>query len=379
MSKNTDLSELINYVKGANSGRLTFPFYTTTTSFTGTVAGYLAFDSSGNILTTTSPATQWTTLLSNIYYNTGNVGIGIMTPLYKLDVVGDINITGAFRVNGVAIGTGGGGGISGAGTANYLTKWSSSTSVTNSLAYDDGTNFLIGTTTSLYKLTVQPTANVNFGVGKATIFATDDSVFLNAVNNTYGSIPLAINASHIGLYIGFSEALRITTSKQMLIGTTTGISGGGTLQVEGDVNISGTFKVNGTAIGTGGGGGGNISGSGSSGYVSMFTAGTTIGNSSILTETLGSSAMFTLFFLSNNSVNLGYVSFISSATDTGVMVMNVRKAITGSYAITDLLISSTRVIFSNGIRANNLPVYNTGLSDGDLYRDGEYVKIYFTP
>lgn len=379
MSKNTDLSELINYVKGANSGRLTFPFYTTTTSFTGTVAGYLAFDSSGNILTTTSPATQWTTSGSNIYFNSGNVGIGTATPAYKLDLVGDINITGSFRINGTPIGTGGGGGISGAGTANYLTKWSSSTSVTNSLAYDDGTNFLIGTTTSLYKLTVQPTANVNFGVGKATIFATDDSVFLNAVNNTYGSIPLAINASHIGLYIGFSEALRITTSKQMLIGTTTGISGGGTLQVEGDVNISGTFKVNGTAIGTGGGGGGNISGSGSSGYVSMFTAGTTIGNSSILTETLGSSAMFTLFFLSNNSVNLGYVSFISSATDTGVMVMNVRKAITSSYAITDLLISSTRVIFSNGIRANNLPVYNTGLSDGDLYRDGEYVKIYFTP
>ncbi len=378
MSKNTDLSELINYVKGANSGRLTFPFYTATTSFTGTVAGYLAFDSSGNILTTTSPATQWTTSGSNIYFNSGNVGIGTATPAYKLDLVGDINITGSFRINGTPIGTGGGGGISGAGTANYLTKWSSSTSVTNSLAYDDGTNFLIGTTTSLYKLTVQPTANVNFGVGKATIFATDDSVFLNAVNNTYGSIPLAINASHIGLYIGFSEALRITTSKQMLIGTTSGISGGGTLQVEGDVNISGTFKVNGTAIGTGGGGG-NISGSGNAGYVSMFTAGTTIGNSSILTETLGSSAMFTLFFLSNNSVNLGYVSFISSSTDTGVMVMNVRKSISGSYASTDLLISSTRVIFSNGIRANNLPVYNTGLSDGDFYRDGEFVKIHYTP
>lgn len=378
MSKNTDLSELINYVKGANSGRLTFPFYTSTTSFTGTVAGYLGFDSSGNILTTTSPATQWTTLLSNIYYNTGNVGIGTIAPLYKLDVVGDINITGAFRINGIAIGTGGGGGISGAGTANYLTKWSSSTSVTNSLAYDDGTNLLIGTTTSLYKLTVQPTTNVNFGVGKASIFATDDAVFLNSVNNTYGTIPLAINASHIGLYIGFSEALRITTSKQMLIGTTTGISGGGTVQVAGDVNISGTFKVNGTAIGTGGGGG-NISGSGNSGYVSMFTAGTTIGNASILTETLGSSSMFTLFFLSNNSVNIGYISFISSSTDTGVMVMNVRKAIAGSYTSTDLLISSSRVIFSGNIRANNLPFFNTGLSDGDLFRDGEYVKIYYTP
>lgn len=378
MSKNTDLSELINYVKGASSGKLTFPFYTSTTSFTGTVAGYLAFDSSGNILTTTSPATQWTTSGANIYYNTGNVGINNASPAYKLDVVGDINITGAFRINGTSIGTGGGGGVSGSGTTNYLTKWSGATSLTNSLAFDDGSNFMIGGTTSLYKLTVQPSTNINFGVGKATLNSTDDSIFINSVNNTYGSIPLLFNSAHLGFYIGFSEAMRITSSKVVMIGTSGGISGGGLLQVNGDVNISGTFKVNGTAIGTGGGSG-NISGSGNAGYVSMFTAGTTIGNSSILTETLGSSAMFTLFFLSNNSVNLGYVSFISSATDTGVMVMNVRKSITSSYTSTDLLISSTRVIFSNNIRANNLPLYSTGLSDGDLYRDGEYVKIYYTP
>ncbi len=378
MSKNTDLSELINYVKGASSGKLTFPFYTSTTSFTGTVAGYLAFDSSGNILTTTSPATQWTTSGANIYYNTGNVGINNSSPAYKLDVVGDINITGAFRINGTSIGTGGGGGVSGSGTTNFLTKWSGATSLTNSIASDDGTNFLIGTTTSLYKLTVQPSSNINFGVGKASLNSTDDSIFLNAVNNTYGSVPMLLNAAHMGFYIGFSEAMRITSSKIVLINTTSGVSGGGQLQVNGDVNISGTFKVNGTAIGTGGGGG-NISGSGSSGYVSMFTAGTTIGNSSILTETLGSSAMFTLFFLSNNSTNLGYVSFISSSTQTGVMVMNVRKAVTATYVSTDLLIDSTRVIFSNGIRANNLPFYSTGLSDGDFYRDGDTVKIYFTP
>jgi hypothetical protein len=36
----------------------------------------------------------------------GNVGIGTLTPAYKLDVAGDVNITGAFRVNGTAIGAG---------------------------------------------------------------------------------------------------------------------------------------------------------------------------------------------------------------------------------------------------------------------------------
>lgn len=379
MSKNTDLSELINYVKGASSGKLTFPFYTSTTSFVGTVAGYLAFDSSGNILTTTSPATQWTTSGSNIYFNTGNVGINNSSPAYKLDVVGDINITGAFRINGTSIGTGGGGGVSGSGTTNYLTKWSGATSLTNSIAFDDGTNFMIGGTTSLYKLTVQPASNINFGVGKATLFATDDSIFVNSVNNTYGSVPMLFNSAHLGFYIGFSEAMRITSSKIVMIGTTSGISGGGLLQVNGDVNISGTFKVNGTAIGTGGGGTGNISGSGTATYVSMFTASTTIGSSSIVTETFGAASMYSLLWLSNNSVNLGYISFVSSGTETGTMIMNVKKAITGGYSDATLLIQSNRVIFSDGIRANNLPFYNTGLSDGDLYRDGEYVKIYYTP
>jgi len=291
MSKNTDLSELINYVKGISSGRLTFPFYTATTSFTGTVAGYLAFDSSGNILTTTSPATQWTTSGANIYYNTGNVGINNASPAYKLDVVGDINITGAFRINGTSIGTGGGGGVSGSGTTNYITKWSGSTSLTNSLIFDNGTGVSVGSSNPLYKFTVQPNTNLNFGVGFASLNSTDDSIFVNAVNNSYGAIPLLLNASHLGFYIGFSEAMRITSSKIVLVNTTSGVSGGGILQVNGDVNITGTFKVNGTAIGTGGGTG-NISGSGNYATVPIFTASQTIGNSSLFASPSGDSGAY---------------------------------------------------------------------------------------
>lgn len=283
MSKNTDLSELINYVKGISSGRLSFPFYTSTTSFTGTVAGYLGFDSSGNILTTTSPATQWTTSGANIYYTTGNVGIGVTNPAYKVDVNGDVNITGAFRINGVAIGSGGGGGISGAGTTNFLTKWSSGTSVTNSIAFDNGTEFGVGTSSPLYKFTVQPFANINFGVGRTTLFSADDTIFINAVNNSYSAIPLAINAGFLGFYIGFSEALRIDGSKNVFIGTTSSISGGGLLQVNGDVNISGQFKINGVPIGTGGGGGGGnvFAGTQTTNYVTKWTGSNFIGNSNI--------------------------------------------------------------------------------------------------
>lgn len=372
MSKNTDLSELINYVKGASSGKLTFPFYTSTTSFTGTVAGYLAFDSSGNILTTTSPATQWTTSGANIYYNTGNVGIGIMAPLYKLDVVGDINITGAFRVNGVAIGTGGGGGISGAGTPNYLTKWSSSTSVTNSIAFDDGTNLMIGGTSSLYKLTVQPATNINFGIGKATLNSTDDSIFVNAVNNTYGSVPMLFNSAHFGFYVGFSEAMRITSAKIVMIGTTGGVSGGGLLQVNGDVNITGTFKVNGTAIGTGGGSG-NISGSGGYGCVPIFTASQTIGNSSIFASTLGESGSYAGVNVSWGTSNIGQIQFLGDPTNGSMRISSSSNFYGG---IGDLKLEAKKVIFTNGINAVNLPTFNSNLSIGDLYRDGVNIKVW---
>lgn len=87
MSKNTDLSSLINYVKGASTGQLIAPSYTSASSFTGTIAGYLGFDSSGNILTA-SGGSQWITSGSNIYYNTGRVGIGTASPSFILHVKG---------------------------------------------------------------------------------------------------------------------------------------------------------------------------------------------------------------------------------------------------------------------------------------------------
>ena len=56
------------------------------------------FIGNGSQLTSLPAASQWTTSAGNIYYNTGNVGVGTTAPGQKLDVAGDIKTSGAFRV-----------------------------------------------------------------------------------------------------------------------------------------------------------------------------------------------------------------------------------------------------------------------------------------
>ncbi|MCX5697582.1 MAG: hypothetical protein NTU54_06430 [Candidatus Omnitrophica bacterium] len=100
----------------------------------------------------------------NVIVNgTGNVGIGTTSPVYKLDVNGTLNAT--------AITQGGVGLIDGAGTANYLPKWSDSNTLTGtSLVYDNGTNVGIGTTSPVQALQVAndfaiDTVNHRVGLG----------------------------------------------------------------------------------------------------------------------------------------------------------------------------------------------------------------------
>ena len=455
MSKNQDLGELINGIKSLGTNQLNAPAYTSATAFTGTIAGYLGFDSSGNILTT-GASSQWITSGSNIYYNAGRVGIGTaspsqlfevnnvtgaiiknasgtrsiqlesysadwnyitsagqnlaikadgafplvlftngvermrilsngnvgvgidnptekfyvyanspvratvecvngfyaisryknpyytadigiddagiymdggnstfriynganirfqiltngnvgigVSPSYKLDVAGDVNITGSFRVNGTPIGTGGGG-VSGSGSTNYLAKWSAGTALTNSQIFDNGSSIGLRTASPFYVIDYQLTGSLRLGYFIGSIDGTDNAsgIVAHNGNGITQTVPFGFSGSKFAWYIGTNEAMRIDTNRNLLINTTGGVTGGGALQVNGDVNVTGTFRVNGVQYSTGGGGGG-ITGGGTADYIPKFTGSTSIGNSALWDN-------------GNFSVHLGMTSFSGTGGD----------------------------------------------------------------
>jgi hypothetical protein len=101
----------------------------------------------------------------------GNVGIGTSSPSQDLHVDGNVRITGAVYDSNNVAGTSGQilsstgtgtdwvtlseiSGVDGTGTANYISKWSDTDTITDSQIQDDGTTVGIGQAPSTAKLTI---------------------------------------------------------------------------------------------------------------------------------------------------------------------------------------------------------------------------------
>jgi hypothetical protein len=102
------------------------------------------------------------------------------------DIVDVVNYTATFTA-----------GISGTGTANYLTKWTGTSTVSNSVLYDDGTNVGIGTASPTFKLDVTGTLRAtgaatfsssvtatNLILTAGTLFGTGNTGFSNRLSDT---------------------------------------------------------------------------------------------------------------------------------------------------------------------------------------------------
>jgi hypothetical protein len=172
---------------------------------------------------------------SVVALSTSSVGIGTTSPTQLLHVAGNVRITGALYDGNNAAGTSGQilsstgtatdwvsksdlGLVDGSGTANFVSKWSDTDTLTNSLIFDNGTNVGIGNTSPVAKLDVTGTLAVS---GNA---AFDTNVlFVDATNNRVGintSTPSS-NLSVVGS-LGVSGASTFSSITTVNIGATAG-------------------------------------------------------------------------------------------------------------------------------------------------------------
>jgi hypothetical protein len=91
-------------------------------------------------------ANAWNLYMSGTAQNylAGNLGIGSgrTVPAYAVDVTGDVNVTGSFRVNGTALSSG----VSGSGTTGNIPKFTGTTSIGNSIMSESGSVITISGT-----------------------------------------------------------------------------------------------------------------------------------------------------------------------------------------------------------------------------------------
>jgi hypothetical protein len=169
--------------------------------------------------------------------STGQVIVGSTTSVSgggALQVQGNVNINGVFQINGTTIGGGGGSGVTGSGGTNYITKWTGSTTLGNSIMFEGASGIGINTTTPSYSLDV----NGSFG------FRSDGYIF-NSVLYSYNSVQ--------NTYFGFAN--NSTGGRLFMLDGTTPIqiqAGGGNVLIGTTTNAGYKLYVNGTVGSTGG-------------------------------------------------------------------------------------------------------------------------------
>ncbi|MBW6499137.1 MAG: tail fiber domain-containing protein [Bacteroidales bacterium] len=130
----------------------------------------------------TSAANPWNTLAGNIYFNTGNVGIGTSQPNNKLTVTGDIS------VNGIKVGRGGGS-ISN-NTAFGFSALNANTTGGNNIAL--GASSLYNNTSGEFNTATGPGALFSNTTGKGNIANGSYALYNNTTG--YSNVAMGVRA-----------------------------------------------------------------------------------------------------------------------------------------------------------------------------------------
>jgi hypothetical protein len=216
-----------------------------------------------------STGTAWGTSITdnssnwNTAYGWGNhASAGYLTSITSLQVTNALGYT-PYNSSNPAGYTSNTGTVTGTGTTNYLSKWTGSTSIGNSILYDNGSAIGINTASpfesSAFKLDVNGGVIIKNTSGVAAQLILIDSNPATGGNNGFVQLSAGGNTGTAfgqwQTYYGTSIAsgtLRLQPAGGVvLVGSSTAITGAGLFQVAGDVNITGTFRVNGVAIGSG--------------------------------------------------------------------------------------------------------------------------------
>jgi hypothetical protein len=150
-------------------------------------------DASGTLaLTSQIPAaSQWTTSGSNIYYNTGNVGIGTASPAYKLHIAGDFNANVSMYLSGYLAIKNPSGNILSIGGIN-ASEWNILSMYTNGnerMRISSAGNLIIGSTTDVGQK-LQVTGAITSINDAISSYASGNGTTYGFVNNSAGALIL---------------------------------------------------------------------------------------------------------------------------------------------------------------------------------------------